>query len=100
MLPKRGVDYLAGGLLLALALTVIVFIATNPISADTFRDDPAGVLQMRYQQNIYFIEGQKTMAYEIGEELDSLPDHIISTHREQVDPSWSLERLQRNGSRR
>ncbi|MEE9199252.1 MAG: DUF4386 family protein [Dehalococcoidia bacterium] len=45
MLSKRGVDYLAGGLLLALVLTVVVFIATNPISADTFREDPAGVLR-------------------------------------------------------
>ena len=28
-------------------------------------------------QNIYFIEGQKTMAYEIAEQMDPPPEHII-----------------------
>ena len=44
--------------------------------ARRFAED-AGVLQMKYEENIYFVEGQKTMAYEIGDELDYLPDHII-----------------------
>jgi len=39
--------------------------------------EDAEVLHMNYGQNIYFIEGQKTMAYEIVEQLDPLPDHII-----------------------
>ena len=32
---------------------------------------------MNYGQNIYFIEGLKTLAYEIAEQMDPLPDHII-----------------------
>lgn len=35
------------------------------------------VLHMDYGQNIYFIEGLKTLAYEIVEQMDPLPDHII-----------------------
>ena len=49
-------------------------VATN--AARRFAED-AGVLQMSYGLNIYFIEGQKTMAYEIGDDLEYLPDHII-----------------------
>ena len=44
MLSKRGVDYLVGGLLIALVLTTVVFFATDPISGDTFREDPADAL--------------------------------------------------------
>jgi threonine synthase len=36
-----------------------------------------GILNMRYGQNAYFIEGQKTIAYEIVEQTGSLLDHII-----------------------
>lgn len=36
-----------------------------------------GILHMNYQQNIYFVEGLKTLAYEIYEQIDPLPDHII-----------------------
>ena len=32
---------------------------------------------MNYGQNIYFIEGLKTLAYEIAEQMNPLPDHII-----------------------
>ena len=44
--------------------------------ARRFAED-ASILQKKYGLNIYFIEGQKTMAYEIGDGLDYLPDHII-----------------------
>jgi len=36
-----------------------------------------GVLDLRYGRNAYFIEGQKTFAYEIPEQVDALPDHVI-----------------------
>jgi len=45
MLSKKGVDYLAGGLLLALVVTALVTLFTDPISADTFKEDPGGVLR-------------------------------------------------------
>ena len=44
MLSKRGVDYLAGGLLLPLAVYGLLGLP-SPISGDTFREDPAGVLR-------------------------------------------------------
>ncbi|MEE9285991.1 MAG: DUF4386 domain-containing protein [Dehalococcoidia bacterium] len=44
MLSKRKIEYLAGGLLVAMVATVVVSIAINPISAETFREDPSGVL--------------------------------------------------------
>ena len=50
--------------------------ATRGEGARKFAED-SGILLMNYGQNIYFIEGQKTMAYEIAEQLDPLPDHII-----------------------
>jgi threonine synthase len=37
----------------------------------------SGILFMNYGRNAYFIEGQKTMAYEIAEQMDPLPEHII-----------------------
>ena len=37
----------------------------------------SGILHMNYGQNIYFIEGLKTLAYEIAEQMAPLPDHII-----------------------
>jgi len=37
-----------------------------------------GILNLRYSQSAYFIEGQKTIAYEIAEQLDPLPDHIMA----------------------
>jgi len=43
--------------------------------ADFCRD--TGVLNLRYSRNAYFIEGQKTFAYEILEQLDALPDHVV-----------------------
>ena len=44
--------------------------------ARRFAED-AGILFMNYGQNIYFIEGLKTLAYEIAEQMDPMPDHII-----------------------
>jgi len=55
MLSKRGVDYLAGGLLLATVVTLIVFFVTNPISAGTFREDPAGVLRDLAENQTQFV---------------------------------------------
>ena len=36
-----------------------------------------GILYLDCDQNIYFVEGQKTMAYEIAEQVVPLPDHIV-----------------------
>ncbi len=44
--------------------------------ARNFAEDK-GILLMDYGTNIYFVEGLKTMAYEIAEQMDPLPDHII-----------------------
>ena len=44
MLSKRKIEYLAGSLLLAMVAAMVVSIAINPISADSFREDPSGVL--------------------------------------------------------
>ena len=45
MLSKRKIEYLAGALLIAMAAAVVVSIAVNPISAQTFQEDPSGVLE-------------------------------------------------------
>ena len=37
----------------------------------------SGTLNLSYQLNTYFIEGNKTIAYEIAEQMDPVPDHII-----------------------
>lgn len=50
--------------------------ATAAAEVEKFSAD-SGISRMRYAQGIYFIEGQKTMAYEIAEQMDTLPDHII-----------------------
>ena len=39
--------------------------------------EQTGMLNMVYARNAYFIEGQKTIAYEIAEQLDVTPDHIV-----------------------
>ena len=39
--------------------------------------EDTGTLNMVYGRNAYFIEGNKTMAYEIASQMDPLPDHII-----------------------
>ena len=44
MFSKRGLDYPAGALLIALVAAVVVSLATNPISSETFREDATGVL--------------------------------------------------------
>lgn len=44
MLSKRKIEYLAGALLIAMVAAVVVSIAVNPISAQTFKEDPSGVL--------------------------------------------------------
>ncbi len=43
---------------------------------DAFCSD-SDTLNLTYQLNTYFIEGNKTMAYEIAEQMDPLPDNII-----------------------
>ena len=43
---------------------------------DAFCSD-SDTLNLTYQLNAYFIEGNKTMAYEIAEQMDPLPDNII-----------------------
>lgn len=43
---------------------------------DAFCTD-SDTLNLAYQLNAYFIEGNKTMAYEIAEQMDPLPDNII-----------------------
>ena len=44
MLSKRKMEYLAGALLITMVAAVVVSIAVNPISAQTFKEDPSGVL--------------------------------------------------------
>ena len=44
MLSKRKIEYLAGALLIAMVAAVVVSITVNPISAQTFKEDPSGVL--------------------------------------------------------
>ena len=38
-----------------------------------------GILDLTYHLNPYFIEGNKTMAYEIVEQMDPLPENIVMT---------------------
>ena len=58
MFSKRGLDYLAGGLLVAMVATIVASIATIPISADTFREDPSGVLADIVEDRNLFIISQ------------------------------------------
>ena len=58
MFSKRGLDYLVGVLLVAMVATVVVGIATNPISAETFREDAKGVLADIVQDRDLFIVSQ------------------------------------------
>ena len=37
-----------------------------------------GVVFMDYGRNAYFIEGEKTLSYEIAEQMDPLPDHVVA----------------------
>ena len=54
MFSKRGLDYLAGALFIALVVTVVVSIATNPVP-DTFREDARGWLADLVQDRDLFI---------------------------------------------
>ena len=38
-----------------------------------------GILNLTYHLNPYFIEGNKTIAYEMAEQMDTLPDNIVMT---------------------
>ena len=49
---------------------------TAAAAMDAFCSD-SDTLNLAYQLNAYFIEGNKTMAYEIAEQMDPLPDNII-----------------------
>lgn len=40
--------------------------------------EDTGILFFDYGSNAYFNEGQKTIAYEIAEQMDTPPDHIIA----------------------
>ena len=55
MFSKRGLDYLAGALLIALVATVVVSIATLPLSQETFREDARGVLEEIVEDRDLFI---------------------------------------------
>ena len=55
MFSKRGLEYLAGALLIVFVATIVVTIATNPISAETFREDARGVLVDIAQDRELFI---------------------------------------------
>lgn len=56
MLSKRHIEYLAGALLIAMVATVVVSIAVNPISAQTFQEDPSGVLtEIAVDRNLFII---------------------------------------------
>ena len=46
-------------------------------SARRFAEDKS-IIHMNYGLNIYSTDGVKTLAYEIAEQMDPLPDHIIS----------------------
>jgi len=50
---------------------IACFAAAKAFSEET------GTLNMVYARNAYFIEGQKTIAYEIAEQFDVLPEHIV-----------------------
>ena len=39
----------------------------------------SGVVFMDYGRNAYFIEGEKTLSYEIAEQMDQLPDHVVAS---------------------
>ncbi len=47
------------------------------VAAARMFSEESGTLNMVYARNAYFIEGQKTIAYEIAEQLDVMPDHIV-----------------------
>ncbi len=47
-------------------------------AAQKFSQD-TGVVFMDYGRNAYFIEGEKTLSYEIAEQLDPLPDHVVAS---------------------
>ena len=38
-----------------------------------------GVVFMDYGRNAYFIEGEKTLSYEIAEQMDTLPEHVVAS---------------------
>lgn len=44
--------------------------------ASKFSHD-SNILYLDCDRNIYFVEGQKTMAYEIADQMDPLPDHVV-----------------------
>jgi threonine synthase len=45
-------------------------------AARKFAED-SGVVHLRYSKSIYFIEGQKTISYELPGQFDPMPDHIV-----------------------
>lgn len=45
--------------------------ATRNFSKET------GILHLRYGENTYFIEGKKLIAYELPDQMDSMPDHVV-----------------------
>ena len=47
-------------------------------AAQKFSQD-TGVVFMDYGRNAYFIEGEKTLSYEIAEQMDPLPDHVVAS---------------------
>ena len=70
MLSKRGNEYLAGALFFVLVATIVISIATNPLSNDTFREDARGVLVDIADDRDLFI---LSTAFDLASNLITIP---------------------------
>lgn len=69
MFSKRGLDYLAGALLVAMVATIVVSISTSQ-TPDTFREDARGVLQDIVEDRDLFIV---SIAFDLASNLILIP---------------------------
>ena len=69
MFSKRGLDYSAGALLVAMVAAIVVSISTSQ-TPDTFREDARGVLQDIVQDRDLFII---SIAFDLASNLISIP---------------------------